>query len=151
MDPNIAISEIMTHNLVTVVPHDSLAKVNTIFLEYNFHHIPVVDKGNRLVGMITKEDLLRLTSVRPEFSDKAFDKIAVKDIMTSNLVTLEAEDTVGLAADIFLANEFHAIPVLEEERLTGIITTYDLIKYAYKTPFNAPMEEGQFSLDEMNP
>jgi CBS domain-containing protein len=150
MDPNLSISEIMTHDLITVAPNDSLAKVNSIFVEFNIHHIPVIDKGNRLAGMITKEDLLRLTSVRPEFSDRAFEKIAVKDIMTTRLVTLEAEDTVGLAADIFLANEFHAIPVLEEERLTGIVTTYDLIKYAFKTPFNEPLEEGQVSIDEMN-
>ena len=53
---------------------------------------------------------------------------------------LEPDDTIGLAADIFLANKFHALPVVEDERLVGIVTTHDLLKYSF-TAVMEPLEE----------
>ncbi len=56
-------------------------------------------------------------------------------------MVLEPEDTVGLAADIFLANKFHALPIVEDDVLTGILTIHDLLAYSYKKTANATADE----------
>ena len=58
----------------------------------------------------------------------------VLDIMTTKVVTLDPDDSIGLAADIFLANRFHALPIVEGKNLVGILTTYDLIKFCFQEP-----------------
>ena len=52
-------------------------------------------------------------------------------MMTKEPMTIEPEDTLGLAADIFKANKFRALPVLEGKELVGIVTPYDLMQYAF--------------------
>jgi len=53
--------------------------------------------------------------------------------MSDKLVLITPEDSIGLAADMFITNHFHALPVVDEDdNLQGIVTTHDLIKYAYK-------------------
>ena len=135
MNPNTAIKEIMSSEIITVRKEDTINTINKIFEKKAFHHLPVVDTDYNLVGIISKEDILRLISVRNSFSETQFEKIQVNDIMTSKIITLEPEDTIGLAADIFLANRFHALPITENKKLIGIVTTYDLIKYSFKDPF----------------
>jgi CBS domain-containing protein len=135
MNPNTAIKEIMSNEIVTVRKEDTINTINKIFEKKTFHHLPVVDADYILVGIISKEDILRLISVRNAFSETQFEKIQVNDIMTSKIITLEPDDTIGLAADIFLANRFHALPITENNKLIGIVTTYDLIKFSFKDPF----------------
>jgi len=69
------------------------------------------------------------------YSKKTYNNIFAKDIMTENPVFLNPEDSIGLAADLFLENIYHAIPIMEDGVLVGIITTHDLLAYAfYKAP-----------------
>ena len=135
MNPSTPVKEVMSEEVFTVKKENTINTINKIFEKKTFHHLPVIDKDRNLVGIISKEDILRLISVRPSFSEKEFKKIQVGDIMTSKIVSLEPDDTIGLAADIFLANKFHALPVTENRKLMGIITTYDLIKFSFTDPF----------------
>ena len=52
--------------------------------------------------------------------------------MTKNPISVRSDDTLGLAADIFEANSFRALPVVDENELVGIVTPYDLMRYAFK-------------------
>ena len=128
---NNPVSEIMTKEVIALHTEDTLKLVDKTFDKYGFHHIPITDIHRKIVGIISKEDIIRLISVRREFTDKEFGKIKTKDFMSTHVVTITPDDSIGLAADIFLANKFHALPVVEDEKLVGIITTHDLIKYAY--------------------
>jgi predicted transcriptional regulator len=58
-----------------------------------------------------------------------------EEMMTSQTTVLNPEDSVNYTAEIFMRNEFHAIPIVAGEKLMGIITTYDLLKYAYPMKF----------------
>ena len=83
------VSGIMTTNLVTVMPTDPLSKVHAIFKNKGFHHIPVVEHGGRLVGIISKQDLLKLyrnIRVRSEWDD--IEEVPVSTFMTAGPVTL---------------------------------------------------------------
>lgn len=116
----------MTKNVVVVAEDDKVDKIEKILTDNLIHHLIVV--GNRgSLGVVSKLDLLKARN-----SDKPTSLMMAKDIMTSDPLTLESEDTIGLAADIFLANRFHSLPVVDDGQLVGILTTHDLIKHAYK-------------------
>jgi CBS domain-containing protein len=57
--------------------------------------------------------------------------------MTTYPVFLEPDDTIDLAADIFLANKFHALPILDDGQLVGLLTTHDLIRHVFSEVQNS--------------
>ena len=126
----------MTTRLVTVEPDDHLTKIRQIFEGNPFHHIPVVDKG-KLIGIISKSDFYRLSHTLSftwdgqEHMDNDKNVFTAHQIMTKYPMQLQPDDTISLAADIFLANRFHALPVVEGETLVGIVTSHDLIAVAF--------------------
>ncbi len=133
MDALTPVKEIMTKDVIALHLDDTLRLVDKTFDKHHFHHIPILDSKGKVAGMISKEDILRLISVRQEFTDKEFGRIKVRDFMSDKLVLITPEDSIGLAADMFITNHFHALPVVDEDdNLQGIVTTHDLIKYAYK-------------------
>jgi CBS domain-containing protein len=125
------IKELMTTNVFTVSPDDRLMKANKIFDEKGFHHLLVVNE-NELVGILSKTDLLNYlwNAMAAENIVKSSD-ILIKDLMTHNPITIDCDDTIGLAADIFLSNKLHSLPVLDGEELVGVITSYDLLKFTF--------------------
>ena len=133
MNTNRPVREIMSTRMITVAPDTPVTEVKHILDKQKFHHIPVVQNGRLLQGIITKTDILRFTfelalrSTGPTWMQKALQTATAKDIMTGNPLVLDPEDTIGLAADIFLANKFHALPIVENEVLVGIITAHDLL------------------------
>jgi len=127
-----SVSTIMTNNPVRLSPYDPLVKVKSIFEKMNIHHIPVVDEG-KLVGIVSKADFLFFkrgfnnTNVIQKMEEIRLNNYVVKDIMTSGLAKLEPDDKINVALEIFKKNIFHAIPVVQDGRLVGILTTHDII------------------------
>ncbi len=139
MDKTTPISSIMTTNVITISPEDRMDKARDIFQKHQIHHIPVTDNG-KVVGIISHSDYLRLYSsfllfneaANEIYNDAIMKKVMVKDIMTKQVAKLQPTDTVELAAGYFRENLFHAIPVVDgENKLVGIITTYDLLNFAF--------------------
>ena len=128
---NEPISMIMTSNLVTVAPNDSLTMVKDIFQKSRIHHLPVVD-GKKLVGIVTTGDLVWLNKKFDEYAD-----IAVKDVMTKKMATLEPDEKIGAAAEVLLEHLFHAIPIVTNGDLVGIVTTFDILKYEFSKEYPA--------------
>lgn len=135
------VSSIMTIDLVTVNPEDRLEMVKDIFEKKNIHHIPVV-RFKKIVGLISKSDFLhflRGTSDNPEdrFINQArLRAFRAKDIMTEGLAKIESKDRINVALELFKVNRFHAIPVVDNEELIGIVTTFDIIDALSKEPTN---------------
>lgn len=142
MNPNTLIKEVMTTKLITISPEEKIKKLKSLFEVNNFHHLLVVDQRNGLIGVISKEDFYKFTytltleTTGKTWSTIKYDTICAKDIMTKSPFVLDPDDTVGLAADLFLANKFHALPVVEVNDLVGILTTFDLLKYSFKPAIN---------------
>jgi CBS domain-containing protein len=133
-----AVSEIMSRYLITVTPTTTLDKVNEIFEHHDFHHLPVVE-GNRLVGILSRTDLDKVSSCVDLFHSKAnelyneklFKSLLAEEVMTPKAVVVAPDDSIGYTATLFAQNTFHALPVVVEEKLIGIVTTFDLIDYAF--------------------
>lgn len=115
------VSTLMTTELVTVTIHTPVAVALGLLSQHNIHHLPVLDPERKLVGMLSHADFLKLP-------DRGAGLHTVSEIMTPNIVKLDPMDTVRTAANLFTLNKFHALPVVEEGKLAGILTTLDLIR-----------------------
>lgn len=127
------VSTIMTKKLFTVAPYDNLSIVKDLFDKHKIHHLPVV-KYKTIVGMISKTDLLYFMKGASHNSE--YDKMlnnarlqnyTAEEIMTKGLAIVSSNDRIGVAIEVFKANLFHAIPVVDDDELVGILTTYDII------------------------
>ncbi len=133
MKQRVPISEIMTKNLVTANVSDSLTHINTLLKENNIGHLPIVS-GRTLVGIISKTDMLRLSFAdiyedQVNVDETVFQMLRTEQVMVHNPLTVDVHDTVREVADMMSKVEFHALPVLEEGKVVGIISSTDLIKY----------------------
>lgn len=126
------VSKIMTKDPISVNLSNDVADVVQIFKERNIHHIPVVS-GDKLVGMISKTDIDRISYVNSYATESAntvvYDLLKIEQVMTSSLETIQAEDQIKEAAELLARGRYHALPVMEGDKLTGIVTSTDVINY----------------------
>lgn len=128
------ISNIMSTDLLTVNVTNTLFDVKVIFESKKVRHLPVVN-GEKIVGMVSKTDFTRATygvgqkDVQDKVNDALFHTLKIEDIMTPELVTVTSNSYISEVAEIFAENQFHALPVVDDGKLKGIVTTTDIIKY----------------------
>lgn len=135
MKKNESIRNILTSSVKTASTKNKISEVKNMMQDNNIHHVPVVS-GKKLIGMISRTDILR-TSYSDLFvsqdpaSDAQLDSVAkVEDIMTRDIKTLTVNDSIREAAQILLSAHFNSIPVIDEnEDLAGIVTSKDMIRY----------------------
>jgi len=134
MKNHLPITSIMTTNVVKINVSDDLTKAEQLFKKHHIRHIPVVS-GNAIVGMLSYTDLLRISFVDAVDEDAdvvdatVYNMFTVEQVMTKKLVTISPETTIKAAAEILATHEFHALPVVHDQLLVGIVTTTDVIKY----------------------
>jgi len=126
------VSHIMTNNIKTVNHTNSLHDVKNLIDNENIHHVPVVS-GNDIVGMLSKTDLQKISFINTVDGDSMttamYDALTIEQVMTKNIVTVQKSDTIHDVAVILSKNEFHALPVMDNDKFAGIVTTTDLINY----------------------
>lgn len=122
---NEPLSSIMTKKVITAGPDDKLSVAREVFMKNRVHHLPIV-RGARLVGILTTYDMFKLVD-----SGSDYDDVIIKNVMTDHVATLEPEDKIGSAAELFLENLFHAVPIVKDGELKGIVTSFDVIKYTF--------------------
>lgn len=127
------VSDIMVTDLITVTLEDNLKEVANVFDNIKIRHAPVVS-GDTLLGMVSKSDVARMKQfcqVLDSGSRALFEEleaVSVKALMKKP-ITIGSSGTIREAADIFLKNHFHALPVVDGTQLVGIVTSTDIIKY----------------------
>ncbi len=133
MDLLAPVSSLMTGEVISVGPEDTIKTIEQLFQQHRIHHIPVVE-DEKLVGIVSKSDYLFFKrGFNDETTDNRIDEFRmktrkVKDIMTKGIAKLGPSERIGVAVEVFKENLFHAIPVVEEGKLVGMITTFDIIK-----------------------
>ena len=115
------VSQHMTTTPLVVGPTDPVSAVWAIFLA-GPHHVPVLDDG-RLVGLVTPLDVAFALA-----DPAAMSTTPIAQVMTTTLTTLRPDHTLRDAARLFTRGGFHALPVVDGERLVGILTTTDLLR-----------------------
>jgi CBS domain-containing protein len=122
----------MSSPVTTVTPDTSLTEARKIIDEKQIRALPVVKDG-KLVGIITKRGLLRLdlSILENESWDQNVDMAeeTVGEVMTLKPITLLSDTLIPKAARIMLENKITALPVVENEKLVGILTNSDLLRF----------------------
>jgi acetoin utilization protein AcuB len=114
----------MTRNPRTVAPDDTLSAAAAIMREHRFNHLPVVE-GGRLVGILTDTDL-RNASL--DSGGGAGGNRPVREVMRTQVWSLTPEDSLEDALLVISQQKFGALPVLDGDRLVGILTKMDLLR-----------------------
>lgn len=127
------VADIMTTDIFKVTPDTSIKEVDKLFAKRKIRHAPVVDE-DKLVGIVSLTDVQRM-SFRDAYSDdpdvdlSIVDMFTVGQVMKEKPVTVSSSDPIIKAAEILTTAEFHALPVVDGDKLVGIVTTTDIIKY----------------------
>ncbi len=127
------ISHIMTKTVVTANENNELKTIVEQLKKNTIRHIPIV-KGKEVVGIISRTDINRLTFGAlfegQDGADEAIlDMLSVAQVMTSKPKTVSSETIIRDLAEIFVKEDFHALPVVDNGELKGIVTTTDVLKY----------------------
>jgi CBS domain-containing protein len=133
----IRLRDIMTKDVFTVSPDLSIRETAELFASRHIGGAPVVDDGDRVIGVITASDILEFASgiagEPPEIGDdldrNEFDRHTVEEAMTrAPLRTLGPDATAREAATIMAEAGIHRIPVMEGGKLLGVVSTSDLAR-----------------------
>ncbi len=128
------ISSIMTDHkhLITVDPEETITRVKEIFDAHKFHHIPVVH-FREIVGIVSRSDFEYFMGGASHYEEDRFvnelrlERTQVKEIMVKRLGKVAPDDRINVALEIFMINRFHALPVVEDNELVGILTPFDIM------------------------
>jgi len=130
------VNQWMKTNPVTVTSEDYLATAQEKMRAGSFRHLPVVDDG-KLIGIITDRDLRQHMG--------HLERTKVNAATTENAVTVGPRTTLEEAAKLLLKHKINGLPVMDGGRLTGMITTSDILK-AFLDAMGA-LEEGTIRID----
>lgn len=126
------ISKIMTTDIVTINTSQQLIEAYKIIENKNIRHLPVVS-GDQIVGMLSKTDIDKASFISAfddeEINTAIYENLSIEQVMTKKIISVQSEDNINDVAQVLASNEFHAVPVLEDDKLVGIVSTTDLINY----------------------
>ncbi len=145
----VKVSEAMTPDPITVRPDAEVSEVAKVMIDSDVGGLPVVDESGKMVGIVTESDLVVQDSeVRfPRFVsflagyvfvpgslhrfDEKFKKAVAAtagDVMSKDIVTIEADDSVEDAATVMTRKKLKRLPVMRGGKLVGMITEKDIVR-----------------------
>lgn len=133
--------DIMTKNPITIEQDRPIRGAIDVMVERKIRHLPVVDERGAVVGIITDRDLRNLAAgpaVEQYLSAAArqrlrsigatLENLRVRDVMTCNPITSRPDLPVSQAAALMIESRVGSLPVIENDRLVGIVTDRDAVK-----------------------
>lgn len=122
-----AVEGVMARRVVMVVENIPMAEARSIAAEYDYNGFPVVTVEGRLVGLITKGDLLR--AVRDGFTDSEVWQQPVSRWMAHGVLALRPKDSVETAVGLMVESGYRSLPVVDDHgMLVGMVSRHDLIQ-----------------------
>lgn len=122
----------MSTSPVTVTSYASLQEAFDLMLTHNVRELPVVDKG-MLIGIVTDRDLREISPAYPVFRHREeishyLKTLKVADAMTPDPLVVDPDTPLVRAASMLLTYKISSLPVVEKERLVGIISVADFLE-----------------------
>lgn len=142
------VADIMTKEVITVRPETSIRELADLFNTHHFGTLPVVDAEGKLTGIVTASDLIEQGKnlhiptvislfdwVIPLESDKTFERELHKmtaqtagELCSNEVFTIAPSASVSDAADSMSSHKLHALPVVEGNKLVGMVARIDIIR-----------------------
>jgi CBS domain-containing protein len=125
------VKDIMIKEVATLDVNDELSLANDIMRLGRIRHLPVVD-GSKLVGIISERDLFRSSLAQAlgygtEATRQVMKSIRIRDVMVGNVLTAGPEWELARAVELMVHRKIGCLPVVEGERLVGLITETDVL------------------------
>lgn len=115
------VKDIMTKNVASLNPEDTVEHAAQLMKEYNIGSLPVCNE-EKVIGIITDRDI----AIRSSAEGENVQKQTVRDIMTSNPVTIKSDIDVEDAARIMSERQIRRLPVVESSNLVGMLSLGDV-------------------------
>jgi acetoin utilization protein AcuB len=140
----------MTPDPVTATPETTHRQAAELIREHNVHHLPIVDKHGKLVGIIVETDLFSAqpspaTTLSIYEIHSLLSKLELKQIMRHPVYTVNGNCSLEEAAALMLQHEIGCLPVMEDDTLVGIITDTDIFR-AFVTMLGEGEEGARFTV-----
>jgi len=137
---NPSVKEVMSKRLKTLHPKDTVKSAKELFDQYDIHHLPVQVMGE-LKGILSLGDLLYLEGITNNSFDefvrkRLYKSTTVDEVMTARPYCIEDTAPLSEALDVMLSKGINCLPVKSDDKLVGIITSRDMIKYLRKNLIN---------------
>jgi len=114
--------QVMESDVISCRKHASWHYMAAIMTQRGFASMLIVDEENRLLGTVTEDDLLMLL-----LAGKDIEGVKAEEIMTTDLPTATGDAPVHAIMDMMRTRRMHLIPVVKNEKLTGLVTRRDMI------------------------
>ena len=124
------VEEIMSRDVVTVGKETTIRELKELFEEHDFNAFPVV-KGEKLIGIVTKLDLLKAFSMGRDFHRADYWKLFAENVggvMREAVISLRPEETLQTAVEYMVEFRLRSLPVVERKRLVGVISRKDVME-----------------------
>jgi acetoin utilization protein AcuB len=116
------VKDLMISNPITITPRSSISKAIELMKTNSIRHLPVVSKGNVLKGFLT------LGSLKQGLMPSMVTDVTLSDLTIKEPITVNPEDDIEIAAQLIYKYKIGGMPVVDEDKLVGIITEYDLLR-----------------------
>ncbi len=128
------VRDLMTADPFTVDPGSDLASLHELMDSKKVRHAPVVDGDGRLRGLVSHRDLVRGAFHRDEevplsTMRQMLQTFKVEEVMTPDPETVGSEEEIATAGALMIENKFGCLPVEDGDRLVGILTETDFVRY----------------------
>jgi CBS domain-containing protein len=127
--------DVMTREVVTVGPDTSAKYAAEVMAEHGFAALPVVDDEERLVGIVAEADVLRdrmpqdpRLHLRRDGEGAGPPSLLVRGVMTRDVRSVEGAADVADVARLFVDERLRSVPVVDRDRLVGIVSRRDLLR-----------------------
>ncbi len=128
----ITVKEVMSENVLTLKASDSVSVARKLMKEEDIRHIPIVNDNHFPVGIITQRDILRARDSELSGESHLVDdsQILLEQIMSRKISYSLASDPLRSAGLKLQKNKYGCLPVMNNNKLVGIITDYDFVGVA---------------------
>ncbi len=127
----------MTSTIDFVYPDTPMTQVAKLFDVRSYHHLPVLSEEGAPLGVLSRHDFHRVQhhfthlgwqNLKKE-NEYFLDHLLTREVMSADPKTLDVDDPIKKALDVFLENKVHSILVCSHGQCVGIITPFDILKY----------------------
>lgn len=127
-----SIDSVMSKELITALPSETLADARAKMQAYEIHHLPIVGDDGQLVGLLTLSKLLAATDsiLRDQENRIHAREILIEDVMVTDLATIDEQADLRQAALFLEKHRIGCLPVVTKGELKGIITDTDFVAIA---------------------
>ena len=129
------VADLMSEEVVTLERNETLSIADNVMRLGRIRHMPVIDEGGALCGVVSQRDLFRGALARAlgygtVAQTKIMKTIPVMEVMTTEPITTTPDAALGQAAQLMLDKKIGCLPVMESEKIVGILTEADFVALA---------------------